>query len=342
MATSKAKTAKRSGRAKKIKPTSVKSVPNKNNQNAKKTSKPVKKELFAKTAKTTETVAEVKTAVVSKPSKVNPVKIFFARKGNNKESILTIFKDTRIIAALLAEIIGTGLITAIVLSLGLLNPLYVIFAYIGITMAVFRFSGAHLNPAITAGMMASRRTSAIRGVLYIVAQMFGAYLAFVIIGGFRAIGTASGNINAAAAVPALANISDLKAVTENFSFFWPVAFIELIGTLIISFCFARALCYKRGAFTFAALVGSGVFVALLLAVVINGNVLGLNGSTFAMNPAVSMVYGVFPKNAESFDALMGALMPMFSAYIIFPVLGGILGFYLSDFIAMLAHESLDD
>lgn len=46
-------------------------------------------------------------------------------------------------------------------------------------------SGAHLNPAVTVGVMVSCQISAIRALLYILAQMFGAVLASGIVYGIR-------------------------------------------------------------------------------------------------------------------------------------------------------------
>lgn len=46
-------------------------------------------------------------------------------------------------------------------------------------------SGAHLNPAITVGLMVSCQISAVRAALYIIAQMLGAVLASGIVYGIR-------------------------------------------------------------------------------------------------------------------------------------------------------------
>ena len=173
MATTKAKSTK--------KPAAKKVAAKKPAPKSKTTAKAAKVAPKAAAVKATK-VGAVKTKIVSE--KKNPVKEFFARKGDPNENILTIFKDTKIIGALIGEIVGTGLVTAVALTLGLFNPLYLIFAYIGITAAVFALSGAHINPIITAGMMASRRVSAIRGVLYLIAQLLGAWLGFMLISYF--------------------------------------------------------------------------------------------------------------------------------------------------------------
>lgn len=290
------------------------------------------------TVKEPEAEAAEKTVVMSE--KTHPVKEFFARKGDKNENILTIFKDTKIIGAVVAEIIGTGLVTTIALTLGLFNPLYMIFAYIGITAAVFKLSGAHMNPIITAGMMASRRVSAIRGILYIIAQILGAWFSFMIVNGFYSVGLASGNIDATSTtLPTLTAASNLSHTAEDFGgFFWAVTMIEFAGAIIMAFFYARALNYKRGVYTFAAIVGSGVFLAMLFAVIINSTYLGINDNTFIMNPAASMMYGLLPTTADGFDSLMAALWPMLVTYVIFPVLGGIVGFYLSDILSKFSGQ----
>ena len=331
MATTKAKSTK--------KPAAKKVAAKKPAPKSKTTAKAAKVAPKAAAVKATK-VGAVKTKIVSE--KKNPVKEFFARKGDPNENILTIFKDTKIIGALIGEIIGTGLVTAVALTLGLYNPLYMIFAYIGITAAVFALSGAHINPIITAGMMASRRVSAIRGVLYLIAQLLGAWIGFMLISYFYNQGIASGNITAESVMlPTLSSADGLVAATEGFSFFWAITMIEFIGAIIIAFFFARALEFKRGAFTFAAVVAGGIVLAYLFAVVISGQFLGIQqGNIFIMNPAAAFMYGLLPSNAEGFDALMGQLWPMLVTYVIFPVAGGVIGFYLSDFANKLSGKEL--
>jgi glycerol uptake facilitator-like aquaporin len=341
MATTKAKTAKKSGakktsaksKAATSKPKTVKAVEAKTTKKAKVTT-------VDKVEDQAEKVAEEKVKVMSE--KAHPVKEFFACKHDPAENILTIFKDTKIIGAIIGEIIGTGVIAGVALTLGLFNPLYMIFAYLGITLAMYVLSGAHFNPIVTVGMMATRRVSAIRGVLYIIAQVIGAWVGFLIVNGFYNAGIASGNIVAdTTTLPALTAASNLTAATEGFSFFWTITMLEFVGAIIIAFFFARALTYKRSAFTFAATVATGVFIAMLFAVVISSTYLGIQQENiFIMNPAVSFIYGLLPASAEGFDALMNALMPMLVSYVAFPILGGIVGFYLSDFATKLSGKEL--
>lgn len=315
--------------------------PKKVEKKSKKAEKEAKKaEKKAEKVKTDEKKETAK--VITVTAKANPVKEFFARKFDASENILTIFKSGKIFGALIGELLGTAAISAIVLTLGL-NPIYVVFAYLGITLAVFKLSGANLNPVITAGMLATRRMSAIRGVLYLIAQVLGAWIAYLIVNAFLQAGIATGNVQSTTALPALATADSITVATEGASYFWAITMIEFIGAIIFAFIFARALAYKRSSFTFAATVAAGMFTAILFALTISMNYLGISQEyTYVLNPATAVVYGLFPSSAEGFDALMQALMPMLVSYVIFPVLGGIVGFYASDIAGKLSGENLSE
>ena len=315
--------------------------PKKVKKKSKKADKEAKKaEKKAEKAKTDEKKETAK--VITVAAKANPVKEFFARKFDASENILTIFKSGKIFGALIGELLGTAAISAIVLTLGL-NPIYVVFAYLGITLAVFKLSGANLNPVITAGMLATRRMSAIRGVLYLIAQVLGAWIAYLVVNAFLQAGIATGNVQSTTALPALATADSITVATEGASYFWAITMIEFIGAIIFAFIFARALAYKRSSFTFAATVAAGMFTAILFALTISMNYLGISQEyTYVLNPATAVVYGLFPSSAEGFDALMQALMPMLVSYVIFPVLGGIVGFYASDIAGKLSGENLSE
>ncbi len=315
--------------------------PKKVEKKSKKADKEAKKaEKKAEKVKTDEKKETAK--VITVAAKANPVKEFFARKFDASENILTIFKSGKIFGALIGELLGTAAISAIVLTLGL-NPIYVVFAYLGITLAVFKLSGANLNPVITAGMLATRRMSAIRGVLYLIAQVLGAWIAYLVVNAFLQAGIATGNVQGTTALPALATADSITVATEGASYFWAITMIEFIGAIIFAFIFARALAYKRSSFTFAATVAAGMFTAILFALTISMNYLGISQEyTYVLNPATAVVYGLFPSSAEGFDALMQALMPMLVSYVIFPVLGGIVGFYASDIAGKLSGENLSE
>ena len=276
-----------------------------------------------------EKTVSAKTAAVTSAnaiaSKKNPFKGFFKKKCDANENILTIFKSPKIWGAVAGEVIGTMLLTMLMFTLGVYQPLYILIGVIGITMAVYAFSGAHLNPAITVGMMASRRISAIRGVLYIVAQVVGAWLGLIILSAFRGLG------ENAVELPAIVALEDATI--------WKNIFIEFLGAGIIGYFFCRAQSYKtaKGAFTYAAIVAGGVALAILFAVVVSSNYLGLQNN-FVLNPAVAIMEQIFPTVSENFGELMGDVAIAAVTYIIVPMIGAVLGFAVADASEKLAGE----
>ena len=252
---------------------------------------------------------------------------FFAKKYDEKESILTVFKNHKFYGSLLGEVIGTMLLALLLFSLflmGLPNMATYAFAVIAILVAVYAFSGACLNPIVVVGMMASRRMSVIRGIMYIIAEVVGAWLGWMIFNGFHLAGGET-----AYDIPAI------SALAENG--FWPIAMIELLGAAIIAFFFARALKYKRSVFTFGAVVAGGTILAILIGYVVSAAFLGANNS-FVMNPAAAMMLQIFPSSGDDFGQIFGGICQALSLYAIIPMIGGVIGFYLSDFTSKLSAE----
>ena len=250
---------------------------------------------------------------------------FFAKKGDPEENILTIFKTPKIWGALVGELIGTMFITMLLLTLGIYQPLYILFGVIGVTLAVFTLSGAHLNPAITAGMMATRRVSAIRGVLYMVAQVVGAWLGLVIVNAFRMAGGTKVDLPALTAVE-----------TSNL---WQLLTIEFLGVFTLAFFFNRAQEYKsrRSAFTYAAIIGGGMVLAVLFAIVVSSNFFKISNN-FILNPAVAIMYQIFPTSAENFGTLISKVGLEVLVFILAPIIAGVLAFFIGDIATTLAGE----
>lgn len=250
-----------------------------------------------------------------------PLKGFFARKFDKDENVMTIFKGSRIWGALLGELIGTMLLSMFLLTLGV-QPLYLIFAVVGIYVVIVGLSGAHLNPLVTIGMLATRRMSAIRGVLYMLAQVLGAWLGLIIINAFRlGSGTTS----------ELPMMSEISGET-----FWAVALIELLGAVIIAFTFARSLKFARKSpLTFALAVTSGMTLAVVVGLIISQSFF-MFSENFVFNPAVALMYQIIPTTAEGFGELASLAGLALAAYVVFPAIGGVIGFYLSDLSTRLA------
>ncbi len=288
----------------------------------------------AKTVKKPELEAP-KTEKVEKTNvKKSCFKGFFARKYEEKESILTVFKTPKFYGALLGELLGTMLIALLIFSLWPIGlawgqysnaniAIYVV-AVIAIIASVYTLSGACLNPIITVGMMSTRRMSVIRGIMYIIAEIVGAWFGWLVINAFHLAGGET-----AMDVPAM------SAVAENG--FWIVTMVELVGAIIVSFFFARALNFKRSAFTFAAVAAGGILLAYILGFIVSAAYLGLSNN-LVVNPAIALMLQIFPTAGESFGEILGGICQALSIYAIFPMIGGVVGFYLSDFTSRLADE----
>ena len=255
---------------------------------------------------------------------------FFSRKYEEKESVLTIFKNHKFYGALLGEIIGTLCLTLLLFAImpfngGVFNLTSHIFPVVAIIIAVYAFSGACLNPLITVGMMATRRMSVIRGIMYIIAEVIGAWVAWLIFNAFHLAGGETA-----------IDIPTMSAIAENGM--WTVTIIELIGAIIIGFFFARALAYKRSVFTFAIVVAGGTAFAMIAGYVISAGFLGLSNN-FVFNPATAMMAGIFPTSGEDFGTILGGICQALTIYALFPMIGGVIGFYLSDFTAKLSDKA---
>ena len=274
-----------------------------------------------KTTSVAKSVKETKPEVITTKKGMGK---FFARKFDAKENILTIFKSQKIYGAILGELLGTMLLAIILLTLGIYQPLYVMFGLIAITVAVFGLSGANLNPFITVGMLATRRMSAIRGTLYIVAQVLGAWLGLLLVSAFAgAAGSQSG-----VTIPKMAELADKT--------FWTVTMIEMVGAAIFAFFFARALTQKQNVLTFAAVIGCGLLMTIVFAVVVSGY-FKLQGN-FIFNPAIAIMYQILPNGGDSFGDIIGKVFKALTTYAILPMIGGVVGFYLADLAGFLAGE----
>ena len=293
------------------------------------TEKSVNTDKAEKSTKTEAALEEKSVASSTTVEAKGPIfKGFFHKKYTEHESVLTIFKQPKFYGALLGEVIGTMLITLLLFSLSLMGIASMAtysFAVIAIFIAVYAFSSACLNPIITVGMMASRRMSVIRGVMYIIAEVVGAWLGWLIFNSFHLAGGDS-----AYAIPTMAEIADGK--------FWIVAMVELLGAIIIAFFYARALKYKRSVFTFGAVIAGGLALAVVIGYVVSAAFFSLS-SNFIFNPATALMFQIFPTSGDDFGSIMGGICQALAVYALLPMVGGVIGFYISDFVARLSSEN---
>lgn len=261
---------------------------------------------------TTATVTTVK-AVDSKPAEVTAV----AKPAAKKLSKLT-FSNSVSLTALMAEFIGTFILTTVfILMKG--EPLYLGFAVIAIVLMIGTLSGAHINPLNTVGAWVTRKMTSLQAVGYLLAQILGAVAALGLLTAFIG-GAPQPEANSQAAMmgsapqtQTLFTLADLTGGKE-----WFVFFAELTGATILAFAVAAALREKRDRVAAAMTVGFGLFTAGLIAGVTASYV----GAHAVINPAIALTVGAIDWGKINFMAI--------SIYMIAPLIGGVIGFALSD------------
>lgn len=157
---------------------------------------------------------------------------------------------------LLAEVIGTFFLVVA----ALLSPTGLTFALVGVTLLVMvialgKVSGAHLNPAVTVGLVAVRQFPLREGLLYIVAQVIGAFLAFT-------FGSLVGR--------------QLAVTDPHANALW----FESIGTVLLVFVVTRVVMSKLSPEASALAIGLALSIGIAIAGPSSGGVL---------NPAIALV-----------------------------------------------------
>lgn len=198
------------------------------------------------------------------------------------------------LAMLVAEFLGTGLLTLVVLSVqrSQLGLAYFVAIAAGITIVALTYifssvSGAHFNPALTFALMTARRIKAIPGLMYIVAQLLGAWAAY---GLYRYF------VN-----------TDVQAVNQAFN--GRILLAEAIGTMVFAMAWAAAAYNRFEVSRFATVTGLGFIIALIIASA---------ASVGLANPALAV-------GARAWE-VMG--YNGWSNYFVGPILGAVLGVHL--------------
>ena len=224
---------------------------------------------------------------------------------------------TPLIAALIAEFIGTFILAATIIA-GQGQPILVFFALVGVVLAISALSGAYVNPALTIGAWMTRRMTGVRALAYIAAQVLGAMLALVVLNMYvqaapaaqDAYSTGAAELFKAAAIPGGKE--------------WFIFFSELLGTMILGFAVAGAVREKKERTAAAFTIGLGIFLGLMVA----GSAAALVGGSAILNPAVAISL-----QAISF----GSVWPV-AVYVGGAVLGGVIGFVLYDLLRGAEEE----
>lgn len=191
----------------------------------------------------------------------------------------------RKVATLVAEFLGTGILTLLILSVQRSTigvPFFVALAA-GLTLALMVFalgnvSGAQLNPAITIGLWTARRISTLRGIAFIAAQFLGAWAAYYLYTYYVRVG--------------------LQPVGGHFASRVLVA--EAVGTAIFSFGWASALYQRLSPAATGSVAGLSYMIGIIAA---SPAAIGM------LNPAVAL----------------GARAWVWGTYVLGPVLGAVIG-----------------
>lgn len=191
----------------------------------------------------------------------------------------------RKIAALVAEFLGTGFLTLLILSVqrSTIGVPFFVAAAAGLTIALtvfafFRVSGAHFNPALTIGLWTARKISTVKAILYVVLQLAGAYVAYSLYSYFVH--------------------NKLQSIGGKFS--GRILTAEAVGTGLLAFGYAAAI-YQR--FT----IGAAAAVAGLAYML--GSIAASSASVGLINPAVAL----------------GVKAWVLGTYVLGPVIGAIVG-----------------
>lgn len=210
----------------------------------------------------------------------------------------------RQVATLVAEFLGTGILTLLILSVkysSLGSAAFFIAATAGLTLTFLTFlflnvSGGNFNPAVTIGLWSIKKIPGSTALLYVVVQLLGGYGAYSLFTYF---------VN-----------QPLPAASKQWA--TQIILAEVIGTVILALGIGAAVYQKFTLGAQAAVTG----LALMIGVIsVSAAVIGLQNPTAVagvLNPAVAL--GL---KAWTFDLSKSA--PFFM-YAVGPVIGGVIGF----------------
>jgi glycerol uptake facilitator-like aquaporin len=187
------------------------------------------------------------------------------------------------IAMILAEFLGTAILTAVVLAVSKSNlgvPYFVsLMAGLMIAVGTFVFgaiSGAHFNPAITIGLWSARKVKTLSALVYIAAQLLGGVVAYLLYTYFvNTHWVNTGEYNARALVS------------------------EAVGTFVFSLGWAATVYHKLDVGKAAFVVGGSLIVGVMIASV---------GLSATLNPAVALGLRSWEWGSTALGPILGAII----------------------------------
>lgn len=171
--------------------------------------------------------------------------------------------ERRKIAMVVAEFLGTALLTLVILAVSKSNLGLSYFVSLAAGLAVATgmivfgsLSGAHLNPVVTIGLWTARKIKTLPAIVYVAAQLLGGAAAYL--------------LYTHLADSQLQNVSEYNA---------RVLVAEAVGAFVFSLGWATVVYRKLEAGKAAFAVGSALFLGMLVASM---------GSAGLLNPAVAL------------------------------------------------------
>lgn len=268
------------------------------NKKAKKTSK---KSAVVAPKVTTTTKVVTKTDSVTKPS--------FLKSLAGPKDLDGIF-SAKTLSLLFVEMVGAMALTMMyTFSKG--NVFYLMFAMAAMVLAFSNFAIVFFNPIFAIGGWLTKKISAKKAALVIIAQLLGVMVASLLLTKFiQAIPDVSEQAQAfGAAKPELFKLEKIAEKTE-----WFIFFSEFIGAAILGLIVAQGA--KRSAGEKAALVSGAMFVAWFVANSLSGY---FQQGANLLNPAMALSTVAFNKETWQWNT---------AVYVLAPVLGGALGFFI--------------
>lgn len=262
--------------------------------------------------------------------------------------------------ALIAEFLGTFVLAAAIIQLrlsgettGFLVALAIMFVLIALVITFGVASGAHFNPAITIASWINRKTNGVKATAYIVMQVLGALVAFVVLsclfnssldGRVKASLEQQGLTDTSAAQYGAKDVNDFieqqggtKKVAEllKIEFVktevkkdqeWSTLYAELLGSVIFGLGVGYAIFTSRKWLSKALAIGGGLFLGLIV-----------GGGVAILNPAVASAVDTF----HGSDSFMVVFWPIL-IYILTTVVGMTVGLTTYRLIARDTEAYSDD
>lgn len=213
------------------------------------------------------------------------------------------------LGALFAELAGTFVLTVLLLNTNG-NAIIAGLTVVIFTIVLGRLSGAHLNPAITLALFATKQISAMRSVAYIVAQVLGAMLALVVVSQFIATTPETMVPSQFTGEMVPAQKQEVFKVAELVGD-WRPLLAEALGAIVLGLGVAAAKFTRREGLEAGFAVGGALLLGLLVAT--------YQGTTAILNPAVAL--GL---DAYKADTIWMSL----TVYAIGPIVGAAAGAWL--------------